>query len=281
MNDRRDLLIVLGAFAFASRAVLAQSKQAPVMIGWLSSGSRESHGHYLSLFKEGLVALGWKEGSQVVFEERWANNQVDRMPVLAEDLATKRPAVIVTTGVGTTGIAAMAAPRTPVVMAMGGNLVAAGLAASLARPGGMITGLTNIDSDLSEKFLELLLAASPKSRRIGFLADPFVANHTLHMENARRSVAQHGVEARFAEATKPEEIDLALSRFAKEGAQGLVVIASGRFFAERRGIVKFALAQRWPLIGAYREFADEGALLSYSPDNAPLLRRPPGMWTRY
>jgi putative ABC transport system substrate-binding protein len=259
------------ALAWAG-AVFAQAKQ-PILIGWLNTASRESGGHYLAAFKEGLAALGWKEGPQVVIEERWVDGRYARLQPLAEELAVKKPAVIVAGPLQSVAAAAKAAPKTPIVQGDGGDLVAAGLAASLARPGGVVTGLTNISGDIAEKYLELLLEASPKLRRVGFLADPGNLNLPVLMEAVRRSLAKRSVEARFAEAMRPEEIEPAISRLAKEGVQGLVVIGSAMFRVERRRILKLALARRWPVITGLHEWADEGALLTYGVDVSTNYRR--------
>jgi len=271
VSNRRHLLVLLGAVAMTPRAVFAQSKQ-PILIGWLNGGSREANGHLFAAFKEGLAALGWKEGSQVVVEERWANGRTERLQPLAQELAAKKPAVIVAGPSLAVTAAANAAPKTPIVIAAGDPL-AAGLVSNLARPGGMITGVSNIVSQVNEKHLELLLDAVPKLRRIGFLADSSNPAARVLMEPARRSAAQRSVEARFAEAASPEEIEPAISRLAKEGAQALVVMPGTLLRVEKRRIVKFALAQRWPVIGSRREWAEEGTLLSYGVDVSAIYRR--------
>jgi ABC-type uncharacterized transport system substrate-binding protein len=251
--------------------VLAQSKQ-PLLIGWLHAGSRESNGHFNAAFKEGLTALGWKEGSNVVFEERWADGRTDRLPALAGELAAKGPAVIVAGPVSAAAAATKAAPKAPIVLLLG-DPVAAGLAASFARPGGMVTGVSNLVTDISEKYLELLLAVAPKLQRIGFLVDTTAVNHALFLEAARRSVAQYSVEARYAEVARPEGIEPALSRLAKERVQALVVMPGQAVVIGRRRIVKLAVAQRWPVIAAVREIAEAGALLSYGADALANYRR--------
>jgi putative ABC transport system substrate-binding protein len=259
------------ALAWTGKA-FAQTKKAPVVIGWLSLGSRESGVHVLAALKEGLAALGWKEGSQIILEERWADGRADRLPSLAKELAAKKPAVIVAAGLRAAVDAAKGASKIPIVMAAGGDPVATGLVASLARPGGMVTGVTGLTISLTEKYLELLLAAAPKLRRVGFLAYSHNPNKAQLMEAARRSAAQYSVEARFAEAGKAEEIEPAMSRLAKEGAQALVVLTGGLFTTERQRIVKFALAQRWPVAGG-AGLATAGALLSYSADALANFRR--------
>ncbi len=247
--------------------------QAPAVVGWLNFGSRELDAQLLAAFKEGLAALGWKEGSQVVIEERWANGRIERLPQLAQELAAKNPAVIVAAPTQSLAAAAKAAPKTPIVQVSAADPVVTGFAASLARPGGMVTGLSNVVTDLTEKFLELLLAAAPKLRRVGFLADSTNFARVRLMEAARRSVGQRGIEARFEEVAKPDEIEPAISRLAKERVQGLVVMPSPLFSSERRRIVKLALERRWPVIASRHEFTEEGALLSYGIDVLSHYRR--------
>ena len=273
MNNRRKWLLALGASTFTPRALFAQSKSKLIVIGWLNASSLEANARVLALFKDGLAALGWIEGQQYVIEERVADGRADRLPLLAGELAAKKPALIVTNAAQATAAAAKAAPATPIVQAQGADPVIAGFAASLARPGGMITGLSNITADLAEKYLELLLAAAPNLKRVGFLADsnnPTLASLT---KAAQRSAAQYKVEARFAEAGSPEEIEPALARLAKEDAQALAVMSSPLLGAERRRILKFALAHRWPVVASGRGWPEAGALLSYGVDTSANYRR--------
>ena len=276
-STRRELLIAAAAWpALAwTNAVFGQSKKPPVLIGWLHPASRTASGHSLTNFKEGMAALGWKEGSNYELEERWAEGRVDRLPALVDELAARKPALIVTMLSHATAAAAKAAPNIPVVQGQGGSPVTAGLAASLARPGGMVTGVTNVVAEISEKYLELLLAAAPKVKRVGFLAGPMVsAVYATHMKNARRAIAHYRVEARFAEVAKAEELELAMSHLATERVEGLIVLPSGGLFAaERARILKFARSQRWPVIAGASGFAEEGALLSYGADGSALHRR--------
>ena len=251
-------------------SMYAQSKQ-PLVIGWLHAGSRESNRRSFATFKEGLAALGWEEGSQIVIEERWADGRSDRLPALAGDLAAKGSAVIVAGPVSAAAAATAAAPKTPIVISLG-DPVTAGLAASLARPGGMVTGVSNVSTDISQKYLELLLAAAPKTRRVGLLVDTTAVNHSLALEAARRSVAQHSVEARHAELARPEEIEPALLRLAKDRVQALIVMPGQAVAAGRQRIVKFGHEQRWPVV-AGPEFADAGALLTYGADILANYRR--------
>jgi putative ABC transport system substrate-binding protein len=271
MNTRRDLIIALGASTLMPSALFAQSKP-PVLIGWLNTDSRELSAQYLSAFKEGLTALGWREGAQVVIEERWADGRIDQLQPLAEEIAAKKPAIIVAAWSLAVGAAAKAAPRTPIVIASGSDPVVQGFAKSLAAPGGMITGVTSLSNTYAEKYLELLLVAAPRVKRVGVLVGaPNVPGTVTQREAVRRSAAQFSVEARFAEVANPEEIEPALARLAKDGAQGIVVLGGLR--NERRRIVKLALAQRWPVVAGAGGWAEVGALLTYSVDSLANYRR--------
>jgi putative ABC transport system substrate-binding protein len=273
MNTRRNLLIVLGTVSFTPRTVFAQSKKPPIVIGWLNTGPRpEAGGGGLAEFKKELATLGWQEGANYVLEELYAAGEVNRLPALVEELAAKKTALIVTMPASATIAAAKAAPKVSIVQATGMSPVDTGLAASLARPGGMVTGLTSLITELSAKYLELLLAAAPKVKRVGFLADVKSPVYSIQIKNAHAAIERFRIEVRLAEVGSAEEIDRALPRLAKEGVQALVVLPSGLFNAERQRIVQFAFSQRWLVIGS-TAWAAAGALLGYSADSMLLYRR--------
>lgn len=259
------------ALAWAN-AVLAQSKR-PVLIGWLNMGSVETSGQALAALEEGLAALGWKEGQQYVIEARWANGKIERLQGLAEEIVAKKPAIVVAAPSQSVAAVAKAAPNMPIVHATGSDPVAAGFAVSLARPGGMITGLTNIVTDLQQKFIEILVEVVPRLKRVGFLVDSTTYSGAALVEAARRAAALHGIEPRFVETANSVGIEPALTRLAKEEVQALAVLSSPLFTFERKRIVKLALVRRWPVIAGGRRFAEEGALLSYASDQTANFMR--------
>jgi putative ABC transport system substrate-binding protein len=273
VNRRRALIGIfgLGAGFAAGRTALAQSK-SPAVIGWLNFSSREVDGSTLVAFKEGLAAQGWNDSTRFMIEERWANGRIERLTPLAEELAVKKPAVVVVWPTQTLAACVKAMPGVPMVQVSAADPVVTGFAASLARPGGMVTGLSNVVTDIFEKFLELLLAAVPKLRRVGFLDDSTNFARVKLMDAAKRSVAKRGIEARFAEAARPEDIEPAISRLAAEGVQALIVSPSPLFTFDRSRIVGLALKRRWPVI-ASSTFSDAGALLSYGVDVLAQFRR--------
>jgi putative tryptophan/tyrosine transport system substrate-binding protein len=168
---------------------------------------------------------------------------------------------------------AKAAPDTPIVFSLTADPVAAGLVKSLARPGGMITGISNVVQDVTLKHLELLIAVLPELRRVGFLADSTNTVRGQLRMAADRSAGQYKVEEIYEEVARPDEIDAAISRLADRGTQALVVLASPILIFARQRILKLAAAQRWPVIGWSREWPADGALMSYGVDSSAGLRR--------
>ena len=276
MISRRSLLVALGAAPFSISSAFAQAKPA-VLIGWLNSESRSTSAALsnLAAFKEEMALLGWKEGGNYVLEERWAEGLGDRLPYLAEDLASKKPAVIVAANGRATVAAAKAAPQTPIVQATGNSPVDLGLAASLARPGGMVTGSSSIASDISEKYVELLVAAAPHVKRIGVLVDSNSVSRNVIISNVRRSAEHYRVELRFAEVARAEDLDAALARLKNENVQGLVVLPGSVFARQQERIVKFSLSQRWPVLATATSMVEAGTLLSFSADLRANYRRAP------
>ena len=276
---RRALVSVALAWSGVawSWCAFAQPKPGPVLIGWLHLGSPEADSDQLPAFKEGLAALGYKGGQHYRITEHWGYSRRENMQRLAEELAAMKPRLIVAVFSDAVRSAVKAAPATPIVT-VGGDPVLAGYAKSLARPGGMVTGLSNVVGELREKYLELLLAAVPAVRRVGVLhsgVNPSGPVLERSMAAARRSAAQRSAEVRFESAGKFEEIEPALSRLANQGAQGLVVFPNALFVAEAAPNARFALAHRLPLIGpAAFTRVDPGALLSYAASGAAAeLRR--------
>lgn len=251
-------------------AVRAQDKP-PVVIGWLDASSAETGRYMLKAFIEGMAALGWRMGVQYRLEERYADAQVSRLPALARELAATRPALILALPSSSVVAAAKAAPATPIVRVAGDSPLT-GLVASLARPGGMVTGLSNAITDLSQKSIELLVEAMPTLRRVGFLADPTTSGRDVHVSNARGAAGRFGFEAVVVDMAKPEDIEPALAQLAKSKVQALVILPFAWFEPHMPTIMQRAQAQRWPVVGSAAS-ARRGALFTYGVDRAALARR--------
>jgi putative tryptophan/tyrosine transport system substrate-binding protein len=270
MNTRRRWLTTGAAWSAGvwAGALRAQGKP-PVIIGWLSRSSRS---WAQQAFHEGMAALGWKLGEQYVLEERHADGNAERLPALAQEIAAKRPAVIVAQASTLARAAAAAAPTTPVVL-FNGDPLAAGLVTNLAQPGGLITGVSNVSSETRLKVIELLTEAMPKLRRVGFLVDAMSPVHGATVIAAREAAERFRVEAVIANVAKPEDIDPALVQLAKAKVQALVILPSGSFDRHMPAIVASALAQRWPAVGIQPSIPAQGGLFSFGSDARALARR--------
>lgn len=273
MNSRRKLLLALAGGAIAPR-LFAQPRREPVRVGYLSSFARGNSPAQFAAFKEGMLALGWKEGENYQLVERWGDNLgTERAEELARQIAASKPAVILASPNGPVRAALKAAPGVPIVMATGTDPVGWGFAASLARPGGMVTGNSNILGELSDKYAGLLLEAAPRVKRIGFLVQSQGPLRDEQMQGIRRVVKIHALDARIGEVKTVEEIEPALARFATEGVQALIVYVGPLLSAERVRISQTALKRRWPTIAFNSQFSDEGALMSYGPNFPAHFRR--------
>jgi putative ABC transport system substrate-binding protein len=245
---------------------------SPLVIAWLHASTREPNLYGLNAFNEGMAALGWHQGVQYVVEERWAGGRIERLPVLAQELSAGKPAVIVATPTISAKIASQAAPATPVVLAQG-DPMQTGLVKSLSRPGGMVTGSSNVNSEISDKVVELLMQSLPKLRRVGFLVDASLTSYADNVRISRRVAAHYRLEPVFGDMATPEDIKPVMARLAKEKVQAVVILASAWFPAYHQEIINVALAQRWPVVSGLHIFAEAGALFSYGADRVALYRR--------
>jgi putative ABC transport system substrate-binding protein len=268
---RRAFLATAGSLILGS--AMAQSKREPTRVGWLHFGSRSDRESEYAAFKAGMLALGWKEGEHYAMVERWADDRADRLAVFAEQIAASKPAVIVAVPGSAVLAALKAAPRTPIVMANGADPVSSGFTTSLSHPSSTVTGLSNNLTDLGDKFPELLLAAAPGVRRIGFLDLAKTSVPQGPKENVKRLSKLYSIDGRIFDVKSSADIGPALARYSVEGVQALVVMVHPLLFAERKQIAQGALRRKWPVIGFNSAFADAGALMSYGPNFAEQVRR--------
>jgi putative ABC transport system substrate-binding protein len=155
-----------------------------------------------------------------------------------------------------------------------GDPLGSGLVSNLARPGGMITGVSTVSADLSQKMLELLVESMPKLRRVGFLADSTIASNRANVSKVRRAAERLRIDAVIADMARPEDIEPAMARLAKDKVQALVILPSAWFNSYVPKIMQLALAQRWPVVGTSALTSrKEGGLFSFGPDRNALARR--------
>jgi putative ABC transport system substrate-binding protein len=242
-------------------------------VGYLGSSSPSLEPHYIEAFRQKLRDLGHVDGENIVIEYRWAEGQDDRLPNLATELVRLMPDIIVTTGTPST-LAAMQATKTiPIVMASAGDPVGAGLVASLARPGGNVTGFTILGPELEGKRLELLKQAVPELSRVAVLwnpSNPAIVSYFETIKNAGRAL-RISLDP-VAEVRRADELDSAFFAIASARPHALAVLADRFLLAHRKQIVEFAAAKRLPGMYPYREYVDAGGLMSYAPSNIELCR---------
>ena len=256
----------------------AQQTGKIVRIGFLDSSTASGMAGLLEAFRQELSKLGWIEGKNITFEYRFAEGKNERLPELAADLVRLKIDLIVATGATATLAAKSATISIPIVMTNAGDPVAAGLVASLARPGGNVTGLSALSPELNSKRLEILKDAVPKLVRVGILR-PSSASRQLKEIRPAALALKLKLEEIDAQPD-PKSLESAFQT-AKQKRVGAITTTSTRpFFAERKRIVELAVKYRLPAIYFQKEFVDEGGLMSYGADYDDLYRRPPFTWTR-
>ena len=245
------------------------------VVGWLNAGRFGATTPYLTAFRRGLGETGYAEGQNVAVEYRWADDQYDRVPALAAELAARKVDVITTIGsftmVNTTRQAA--GPTIPIVFGTGGDPVALGLVGSVARPDGNLTGVSYLVADLGAKRLDLLAQTVPRTKRIALLINPKSPNSERNLRDSQNAAALLGVQLLVVKATTDGEIDEAFAAMVREGA-GAVVIQADQFL-HSRGAQLLALTARFavPAIYTWREFAAEGGLMAYGPSRGEVYRQ--------
>jgi putative tryptophan/tyrosine transport system substrate-binding protein len=262
---RREFITLLGGAAVAwPLAARAQQPAKVPRVGILSPAASETAGT-LNAFREKIRDLGYVEGETIALDFRLSKGIMDALPALAEELV-RIPVNVIVTDTTTATLAAFGATRTiPIVMgATGGDPVALGLAKSLSRPGGNVTG-TQFFTGLSEKRLQLLKQAFPGTERVTVLANAKEAISVSEMPKAEMAAAQTGLHLLSLTASTPAELR-ALAPGALSGSDGLLVMPSGVFWNNRVTIIGVASMARVPAIYPEREYADDGGLIAYGPN---------------
>ena len=259
---RREFIGLLGGAAAWPLAARAQQSTMPV-IGILVAGSREADAFRIDAVRQGLKETGYLEGQNVAFEYRWAENRYDQLPTLAADLVGRQVAVLVALG-SAASVAAKASTATiPIVFQTGIDPVQFGLVASLARPGGNVTGVTYLGGELTTKQFELLHETVPKSAIMGMLENP--TNPTADSVRRRVQETAEALGRRLIVAPAVVESDIApaVASLAQQGIRALVVRSDVLFNGRPKQLVPLSAQYALPAIYPLREFAVAGGLMSY------------------
>jgi putative tryptophan/tyrosine transport system substrate-binding protein len=272
--DRRTF--VVGGVAALAAPLAAEAQQSAKIprVGYLFSFTRTGGEHLWDACREGLRELGYVEGRDMVLEPRWADGQHERLPRLVAELVRAKVDVIVAAATPANLAAKAGASTTPIVMVAVADPVGAGLIASLARPGGTVTGLSLLTPDLSGKRLALLLEVLPRNaKRIAVLTNLDNGSHEVFVRETTAAAKTRGIELQRVDARRREHLERSFNAVKQTRASGLIVFDDPVLWDFRDEIVALAARHGVPVMYGYREFTDEGGLMSYGPHRPDLYRR--------
>ncbi len=261
--QRRDFIALLGGAVTWPLAARAQIQRKMVRIGYLSASIRTVSPNPREAFLQGLRDLGYIEGQNFVLVDRYAEGQQERLPELAAELVRLEVDVIVATTSGSAKAAKDATRAIPIVMAGGGDPVGLGLVASLARPGANVTGPSMMTTEIIGKRLQLLKEVVPGLVRVAVLANSVNPIHALFWRETEPAARDLGLELQRLEASVPEDFEAAFAAATQGTAEALIALDDALTYNYRSRIVALAAASRIPTLYGYREFPDEGGLMSY------------------
>jgi len=269
------VMLALGILA----APLAASAQQPgkiPRIGWLDSGRSDTPRtqYFNEIIRQGLREFGWVDGQNLIIEWRYAEERAERLPALAAELIRLGVDVLVT-GSGDPAILALkqATATIPIVMAISADPVGSGLVASLARPGGNITGLSALSPETAGKRLELLREVVPQASRVAVIWNASYPGKVLEWRETQVAAHALGVTLQSVEVRGPDDFDRAFAEIVRERPDALIVFAEPLVNSHQTQIVEFADKRRLPMIIARKEFVEAGGLMSYGASLPDLFRR--------
>jgi putative tryptophan/tyrosine transport system substrate-binding protein len=260
------LLFALGFPAHAQQPVKVP-KLGCYMLGAAGLGTREE------AFRQGLRDLGYVEGQNIFIEWRFAAGQADQAKTIVDELVRLNVDIIVTDGNRSTSDAKNATTTIPIVMAVSGDPLGAGLVKTLARPGGNITGLTLLSPELSGKRLELLKETMPKISRVAVLFNPSNPAAILYLNEVEVAAKSFGLQLQTLKASRPTDLAIALSGAVTGRAHALITLPDAMFFSSRVQVTNFTAQNRVPAMFPESEFVNDGGLMSYGPNLPDLFRR--------
>jgi putative ABC transport system substrate-binding protein len=269
---RRDLIVIFGG-AVVSRSISARAQ--PVKrwrIGFLSGTSAPAIEPSLKAFRQGLRAFGYRD-EEIEIEARYADGNFERLPDLAAELVRLAPDVILAVSPPTVTALKRATSTIPVVFAATGDPVGLGLVASLAHPGGNVTGLSTVSQDIAAKWLDLLKTAVPGTKHVGFLLNSANPAYGVVLQGAQQGARSLGMKLLPIDVHVPDELNGAFALMVREHIDGLICWGDPVLLREKNRIVELAASHKLPAIYQFRDFVAVGGLMSYGPDLKDLFRR--------
>jgi putative ABC transport system substrate-binding protein len=271
----KKILVWLLVIFFLANVSIAQAQQAVKVprIGYLTAGSLSAQSARIEAFRQGLREIGYVEGKNIVIEYRYAEGKFDRIPSLAAELVRLKVDVIVTAGPLPTHAAKEATTTIPIVMAQDPDPVATGVVASLARPGGNITGLASLTPELSGKRLELLKETVPRLSRVAVLGTSTIPDNALSLKEMDLAAGALGVQLQFLDVLSSKDIETAFRAASKGRAYAVLVLQSPIASSHRAEIADLAVKSRLPAMYPQSDYMDAGGLMFYGANTTDLYRR--------
>lgn len=266
------VLLALGIFAAPAPAAAQQAGKV-YRIGFIAMAPPATTEPLLAAFRQGLREHGWVEGQNVTIEQRWAEGAIAQLPGLAQELVRSNVDLILAWGTPPTAAARQATKTIPIVIVGVGDPLGSGFVASLARPGGNVTGVTNIARDLSAKVLELLKEVVPRAKRVAVLRNATNPVSEVFLKETRAAADTLGIRLQVVGVGQPDELDGAFAAMGRERAEAVTVLADPMFISQRERIAKLAVGHRLPSAFPRRESVEAGGLLSYGPNLRDQVRR--------
>ena len=272
--NRRAAIRRLATF-FLTTAALAEAQQPTKIprIGYLSGAFPSTNSARIEAFRQGLRELGYVEGKNIIIEYRYAEEKLERLPALVAELVRLKVDIIVTGGATTTRAAKEATSTIPIVMAQDPDPVGNGFVASLARPGGNITGLATLNPELSGKRLELLKETVPKLSRVAVFGTSTFPGNAQNLRETELAAGVLKVKLQYLDVLDPKDTETAFRAATKGRADAVLVLASPVLNSHRTQVVELAVKSRLPAIYNQTEYVEAGGLMSYGTNIADLYRR--------
>jgi ABC-type uncharacterized transport system substrate-binding protein len=272
---RREFITLLGGAAAGWPLAAGAQQQATTVqkVGFLSDESRTLGLAAFKVIAKALGELGYVEGRNIVFESRYSEDKNNLLPGLAAELVRMRVTVIIAVGTPATRAAKNATNSIPIVFSRIADPIALGLATSLARPGGNLTGVSLITTDLAAKRLEMLTEVVPGIKRVGVLWDPTFPSAPLELKEIERAASLLNIELEPLGVQRAEELDAAMHTLVERHGQALTVVPGLLFTEQRKRVAEVAIRNGLPTMLSRREHVEAGGLMSYGPNYSDMYRR--------
>jgi len=273
MERRAFVGVIAGGLLAAPLAVEAQVAGKVYRIGLFDYSADPARQAWWNAFRQRMGELGYVDGQNVTFEPRSAQNDDDRLPKVAAELVGLKVDLIVTGGQSAAIAAKRATSTIPIVMATGSDPVALGLVTSLRQPGGNVTGITSINSELSAKRLDLLRTIAPRASRIAMLWDGRDAGSPLGVQETEAAAKSVGLSIHSVPVGNAAGLETVFASVVRGGAGALIIVSTARLFSYRKRLAELAVKHRLPTVVGLREYVEAGGLASYGTDYSDLFRR--------